>query len=579
MKKLRIIAVLLLASVVIAGIGIGVYSYLTSLTEEPEDEFSPVKYMLPKGTIYAGKAEKRQLTVCALNGSKLSVKLGTKTFRAKKNTEAEENYSLYFIDCAFPSSKEEIESIGHVKVICEYNGETYGFMGAAVTFEDKEITTTAAFVTQISNAEPGKTKNEYYKEEALEIFADTPQSVNSAPDSSVSGKMCRIIAERADTWPGETTDDIMNPMYSSLAKGTMAYISGISSAYDSDKEETRYFYNLTCGRRILQSDAQLISGSRTDSMLSSSAGVSDGKTIIDVSSSWNVPYSFSLSPIRFFTSSGKQFNVSEFTPSEVEFTFFHTVKAAGKLDFSGSDTVKSGKWVIDEGKKTATLKLQLKASGGFYGFSAEYGGDGKLRITLNRKPKSLSGAAIVLDPGHGGKDSGALGYYGQIKECDINFAEAAALKAELESRGAVVYLTRYTDDYYSLNQRREYAYNYRPDMFISVHSNSSPDKTASGTSVYYYKPMSYRLANSIYESLVGAYEKRVYPGNSSKLAALRKGCNYNPFAVTRIDDCPSVLIELGFVSNDEECAKLCDAQVRQILAKAIAEGIEKSIKG
>lgn len=576
MKKGGAIFLILLV-LAAAGIGIGVHSYLGSGQARPsENEFSPVKYMLPEGTIYAGKGEKKQLTVCALDGSKLSVKLGTKEFKAKKRAKAEEQYSLYSINCVFPSTQEEIQSIGRVRIVCEYKGEVYGFAGAAVTFEDKEAATTAAFVTQIANAEAQNDANEFYKEEQA-FFAEANGKGKDGGQEPKSGQMCRVIAERADTWPGDTTDDIMNPMYSSLPKGTMAFIAGTSSAYDSDKEDTRYFYDLACGRRVQQSDVQLVSETESDTEITATAGVSDGKTVISIDAGWNVPFGFSLSPVKFFTASGKTFNVSSFDADEIEFTFFNTVKAAGNMDFSGSDIIKNGKFSVDAGKKTAKLSLKLRSPGGFYGYSAEYVGEGRLQITFNRKPVGLSGAVIVLDPGHGGKDSGALGYYGQVKECDINFAESVALKGELERRGATVHLTRYSDDYYTLNQRREYAYSVKPDVFVSIHSNSSPDKSASGTAVYYYKPMSYPLARGIYDELASAWEMSVYPDGGSMLAAVRKGCNYNPFAVTRIDDCPSVLVELGFVSNDVECAKLCNADVRQVLAEAITDGIEKAL--
>ena len=570
-KKLLPFIILISAAVLFVG-GMGIYYYFGE--KQPEDEFSPVLYMLPENTIYVDNGEKLQLTVCAKDKSKLSVKLGTKEYYAEKAVELPDDYSLYYIDCVFPSNKEEIDSIGFVKVVCDFEGELYSFQGAGVVFEEKNEATTADFTTQLANSESStESFSEDYSADEEEYILDK----DYVEPAVTSGQMCVITADRADTWPGDTTDDILNPSFTALTKGTMAYVSGTCSAYDAEKKETRYFYNLTCGRRILQNDAVLVDEKKSDSEIKSSIGFSGGKTMLSVSSSWPVPYSFSAAPLSYYEGSGRLFNVNEFMPTEISFTFFHTVKATGTIDFSESDIFKSGKWSVDENSKTATLSIKLRSPGSFYGFSAEYSSTGDLMISFNQKPSSIKGSVIVLDPGHGGKDSGALGYYGQVKESDINFAETVELKNILESRGATVYMTRYTDEYFTLNQRREFAFKYKPDVFVSVHSNSSPDKSASGTSVYYYKPMSINLADNVYDSLVDTYSTNIYTSNTQKLSQIKKGCNYKPFAVTRVDDCPSVLIELGFVSNDEECAKLCDSTVRQTLARAIADGIEKSL--
>ena len=109
---------------------------------------------------------------------------------------------------------------------------------------------------------------------------------------------------------------------------------------------------------------------------------------------------------------------------------------------------------------------------------------------------------------------------------------------------------------------------------MSIHSNASEDKSAYGTAVYYYRPMSQPLSQSIYANLVSAFKNYLYPNDSVRQAGVEKGSNYNPFSVARLEECPSVLIEMGFITNEIECQKLADEGCRQNIATAIATGIE-----
>ena len=94
---------------------------------------------------------------------------------------------------------------------------------------------------------------------------------------------------------------------------------------------------------------------------------------------------------------------------------------------------------------------------------------------------------VVLDPGHGGHDSGAARSYSgvTVAEREINLKIALACKAELEKSGVTVYLTRYDNNtYYSLTERAQIAENYGADLFISIHNNSSTNTNASGSEVW-----------------------------------------------------------------------------------------------
>lgn len=226
-----------------------------------------------------------------------------------------------------------------------------------------------------------------------------------------------------------------------------------------------------------------------------------------------------------------------------------------------------------------TLTMPLRATGKYYGCSVEYDQSGNLVITVHNKPQTLKDSVIVLDPGHGGDDPGALGLGGGVYESNVNYALAYYTKLALEKRGATVYLTRGGNTSLSLEDRKAIVRAVKPDFFLSIHCNASTNKSKIGTAVYYYKPFSFALAQNVYSNLLSVFKNNLYAGQGSVYGSLAGGTLYYPFSVTRLEDCPSVLIETGFVTNDNECMKLIDANNQQLLAEAIAKGVESSFNG
>lgn len=548
------------------------------------DQPQLVSYFLPENEIYASPNGKGKVTIAAKEGSIVSVKLGFQEFKGEKIDDLYDGNNLYVVHVTFPGTKNEIDAIGRVKIICKTPEEASTVEGPKVVFEQLQ-TTTATTTTEkvvIDNVikQPSTELNDVSPDNIVvdndvqEYFGIVDKKEIIPDQVYQKPVMVEIVADRADVWPGDTSDDIFNPSYSALAKGTMAYASCTSSAYDSSKKDTRYFFNLTYGARIPQNTAKIVDASYTENNISASSSVGQTGTVIKLKETWHVPYRLTFTPQKFYASGSKLYNTSEFNAESISFTFYHTDSVTGNCDVNGSEIVSNAQWSGDSANKTVTLTMNLKKPGGFYGFSASYDANGDLVITLRNKAKAISGSVFVLDAGHGGIDGGASGLSGQIKESDINFAETVALKNELESRGAKVYLTRYDDDKMTLDQRIKVMYKYNPDFFISLHSNSATTTSAIGPSVYYYKPMSYPLANSIYASMLASYKQDIYASDASKQSQVARGCNYNPFGLTRVEECPSVLIELGFVSNDEECINLCNPDIRAKLAVAIANGIQ-----
>lgn len=184
------------------------------------------------------------------------------------------------------------------------------------------------------------------------------------------------------------------------------------------------------------------------------------------------------------------------------------------------------------------------------------------QLTTNKN--SLKGAVILLDPGHGGKEAGALGPTG-YPEKDINLVIAQKLTPLLRQRGATVYLTRETDVDLSLAERVNLINQLKPTVALSIHYNSLPDggdaiKTQ-GVSTFWYHPQAQDLATFLQTYLVKRLNRPSY------------GVYWNNLALTRPNTTPSVLLELGFMINPREFEWITNPQEQERLVQAIADGI------
>ncbi|WP_432718636.1 N-acetylmuramoyl-L-alanine amidase [Pectinatus frisingensis] len=186
----------------------------------------------------------------------------------------------------------------------------------------------------------------------------------------------------------------------------------------------------------------------------------------------------------------------------------------------------------------------------------------------------IKGKKIAIDPGHGGNDSGAIGYTGR-KEKDATLQIALKLKRILENAGATVIMTRTTDtsvasptasDVDELQARCDIANKANADIFISIHNDSFTDSAANGTSTYYYgngSSYSSQLANDLRQGII---EKVHTPDRGTK------SCN---FYVVKHTDMPASLIEAAFISNPAEEKLLTSDDGSEQFAEGIYNGINK----
>ena len=192
--------------------------------------------------------------------------------------------------------------------------------------------------------------------------------------------------------------------------------------------------------------------------------------------------------------------------------------------------------------------------------------------------------AIFLDPGHGGSDSGAVA--NGVREKDLTLSVYNKVSSRLASLGYSVLTSRNTDKDVGLVSRADQANKSNADMFLSIHFNAGGRGASYGIETYYYKDRpeytpainkdkhndperlekSKKLAQKIQQSLV------------SKTGAFDRGVKRETFAVLRETSIPSILVELGFIDNQEEVKKIKTNEYQEKLADGIVDGIVEYYK-
>jgi N-acetylmuramoyl-L-alanine amidase len=251
----------------------------------------------------------------------------------------------------------------------------------------------------------------------------------------------------------------------------------------------------------------------------------------------------------------------------MDITFYYTNAYDGEITFPQSDMIKSMKWIKDESKNIVTLRIYFKNEGNFMGYNVYYDENNFLVVTIKEPSQSLSDRVIMIDPGHGGNQPGAGSGTG-VFERDVTYKISQELKSLLEKSGATVIFTRdNSKSVPEIEERRLEAYSVNPDMFVSIHCDSSESKLANGSSVYYYKNYSGPLAFAVSKNLPAAVKSQ------TGYAMQNKGAHFYPFLVIRLETCPSVLVECGFISNADDFKIINSDKGRKAIAKGIYDGI------
>ena len=186
---------------------------------------------------------------------------------------------------------------------------------------------------------------------------------------------------------------------------------------------------------------------------------------------------------------------------------------------------------------------------------------------IEKKPKQenlvstkIKNKRIVIDAGHGGNDTGAI--KNKIYEKDLTLEIAQRVRDILKARGLKkVFMTRDIDKTLSLSDRVDFANNKNADIYVSIHINASVKTEINGIETHYYTENGYNVAKIMHKELM------------ENVKAEDRGLFKSKFYVINHTEAPAVLLELGFISNDQERNALTSTKRQEDSANAIAEGI------
>lgn len=223
-------------------------------------------------------------------------------------------------------------------------------------------------------------------------------------------------------------------------------------------------------------------------------------------------------------------------------------------------------------------------------------------------PQATPPFTIVIDPGHGGKDTGAIGHR-KLREKDIVLQISKRLADTLKKQlGAKVILTRSRDRFISLDARDQISVRKQADLFISIHANAARRKAAAGIEIYYLNnatdEASKRLADrenkgsrrsrselqailstmiqnestTLSILLAEQIKKTIRSGLTKKYPLERLVVKSALFYVLVGSKAPSILLEAGFITNPKESKHLTNSSYQRLLAKAITDGVANYLK-
>ncbi|MCL2071205.1 MAG: N-acetylmuramoyl-L-alanine amidase [Oscillospiraceae bacterium] len=390
--------------------------------------------------------------------------------------------------------------------------------------------------------------------------------MNPIRSSSEPVNYVRILNNNTDVHPVNTTGTARNPDFSRLPAGTLDYHQSTVGG----------FYTTMNGKRISAENAVVESGfgMGENNLVVLSGGTTGRNSFLRIALEHRSSFNVMAAGLSYSTAFGGDFNVNDFNASFIYVDFDNVTSVTKLPSFEHNHVFSAGKWetVTIDGIPKFRLVLELRRKGVYAGSFARYNQDGELMLTFRALTSSLVGMNIVIDPGHGvtanGFDPGAIGH---IHEFDANIAVARKLRDRLRALGANAQMLPTNETFYTTRNRPDYARDlYDCDLLISLHCNAVAGSTAKGTEVWYFTPFSQPLASSISSSVAAYFQNNVYPDAVTR----NRGAKYSYYLMTLAQDYPSVLVEMGFVTNIEDAMALASEHHQTGIANSIATGIQ-----
>lgn len=501
------------------------------------------------------------LKAVAYSGSKVTAVIGGKTVTLKEKSGASEeldsntDYATFVGYYRVPEGIiGEQQYLGSTSYYAVYRGIEEYMTGGSVTID----------------AEPEPPKEVKVGEFVDESSVGTGEIVGTIAPVVTDSEYVTYIKTLNDytmLYDSQTSGNDPCPVLSQLPAGSLDYFKSSSGDYVIS----------TSGRRYKASDVTTFydTGLGTNALYVKAVGNSGGKSYLKIHLDYKSTFNVNA-PVSFVEALDGPYGVTSYDPTKVEIVFDNVTSVTKLPDFNSCSLFSAGSWDTVEirGVPKFRLTLTLRQSGIYSGCGAYYDENGDLMITFDVPTASLAGKVIVIDPGHGyGKTPTKLdpGSIGNVTEQSVNLAVSKQLEQKLTAMGATVVRLKTESEFILTTSRPTVARAYGADMFVSLHCNSvENNESAHGVEVYYFTPFSQPLAKSINDKLSSYYDNTVYADGTVS----SRGDKYSYYWVTLQQDFPSVLVEMGFVSNERECMVMADANYQSGIAQAIADGVK-----
>ncbi|MBE6780692.1 MAG: N-acetylmuramoyl-L-alanine amidase [Ruminococcaceae bacterium] len=400
-----------------------------------------------------------------------------------------------------------------------------------------------------------------------------------------SGIIAEIVAFQAETFNGKDKEDKSRPYNNYLPEGTVDYSSATLRTVSGDSGYKHQLVTLRCGRQVYTSKRrspykdftavtkQYVGTLPDHNELSvASFSIEGHHTTLVLDTDWKAPFTLELKDQAY----NSNFTVNNVTFNYVDITFCYATVFEGEIIIPEDHPLfKEVKIIKNEKTQDYTLRFILKKQGGFYGWDAYYNDQDQLCFKFlnptkvveaeNEYGADLTGAVILIDVGHGGKtDTGSCS--GKQTEKYWNLTLAKTIKAELESIGATVHITRTTDVEQLADYKVKMLKDLKPDYCIAIHHDGNTSTSLNGFGAYYYYPYSKAAAQIMlnHNSNLTVNGNKVYRNTTFK---------WHYYFMGRCGVCPVVLTENGYMTNKTDLNNITNMTVNTAKAKAITAGI------